>query len=187
MPRIAALADGQTDADTQATLDAIKAKIGMVPNLHRTFAQAPAVLGGYLAFGDALAKGRLTGKQREIIALATAQLNGCHYCLSAHTLLGKGAGLSADAIADARHGAAADATDHAIATLAVQLIETRGRLSDDQVAAATSAGLDAGLIVEIIANTAANILTNYTNNVAETAIDFPVVSLEVPVKAEATA
>lgn len=39
-------------------------------------------------------------RQREIIALATAQRNACQYCLSAH-VIGKGAGLTAEAISDA--------------------------------------------------------------------------------------
>lgn len=94
MPRIAPIDTAHAAADVQATLSAVKAKIGMVPNLFTTFAQSPAVLNGYLGFSDALTHGALTGKQREIISLAVAQANGCHYCLSAHTLMGKGAGLS---------------------------------------------------------------------------------------------
>jgi AhpD family alkylhydroperoxidase len=71
----------------------------MVPNLFSTFAQSPAVLNGYLGFSDALGKGVLTAAQREIVALAVAQANECQYCLSAHTLMGKGAGLSSEASA----------------------------------------------------------------------------------------
>lgn len=177
MPRINPVTT--TDAATQATLDAVKAKIGMVPNLYATFAQAPAVLTGFLGLGDALAKGSLSAAQREIVALATAQTNGCHYCVSAHTLLGKGAGLSADAIRDARQGKGANAIDNAIAALAVSLVEARGSISDADLAAARLAGLNDGLIVEVIAHVAYNTLTNFTNNVAQTAIDFPVVSLAI--------
>lgn len=175
MPRITPVTT--TDAATQSTLDAVKAKIGMVPNLYATFAQAPAVLNGFLALGDALSKGVLTAAQREIVALATAQTNGCHYCISAHTLLGKGAGLSADAMLEARQGKGANAIDTALAALAVKLVETRGSISDADLAAARAAGLDDTHIVEVIAHVAHNTLTNFTNNVAQTDIDFPVVSL----------
>lgn len=175
MPRITPVTT--TDAATQSTLDAVKAKIGMVPNLYATFAQAPAVLNGFLALGDALSKGVLTAAQREIVALATAQTNGCHYCISAHTLLGKGAGLSADAMLEARQGKGANAIDTALAALAVKLVETRGSISDADLAAARAAGLDDTQIVEVIAHVAYNTLTNFTNNVAQTDIDFPVVSL----------
>jgi uncharacterized peroxidase-related enzyme len=179
MPRINPVNAATTDDETNTTLGAIKAKIGMVPNLYATFAQSPSVLNGFLALSDSLSKGALTPAQREIVALATAQANQCHYCLSAHTLLGKNAGLSADAIAAARNGKADDAQDNAVATLAAALVEARGSVSDADVAAARNGGLDDARIVEVIAHVALNVMTNFTNNVAQTDIDFPVVDLAI--------
>ena len=54
-----------------------------------------------------------------------------------------------------------------------------GFLTAEDIAQAKAAGLDDGLIVEIIANLVHNTLTNYTNHVAQTEIDFPVVPLEI--------
>lgn len=179
MTRITPVNAATADAATSATLGAIKAKIGMVPNLYATFAHSPAVLNGFLALSDALSKGALTPAQREIVALTTAQANQCHYCLSAHTLLGKNAGLSADAIAAARRGTAADPQDNAVAQLAARLVEARGEVSDADVAAARAGGLDDARIVEVIAHVALNVMTNFTNNVAHTDIDFPVVDLAI--------
>lgn len=118
MSRITPLSAGQGDAATQATLAGVKAKLGMVPNLFNTFALAPAALNGYLAFSDALSKGRLTAAQRELIALVIAQTNACQYCLSAHTLIGKGVGLSEQAITAARQGQAAQSLEQALISLA---------------------------------------------------------------------
>ena len=70
-------------------LDAVKKQIGMVPNLFRLVSLSPAALEGYLALSGALAKGALPAATRERIALAVAEVNGCSYCLSAHTHLGK--------------------------------------------------------------------------------------------------
>ncbi len=165
------------NAETQATLAAVKAKIGMVPNLFATFAQSPAVLNAYLAFSDALTKGVLTAAQREIIALTTAQANSCHYCLSAHTALGKGAGLTQEGVLAARKGKAEKPVDNAIAQLAARVIAAKGEVSDSDLSAARAAGLTDAHIVEVIANVTLNILTNYTNNAAHTDIDFPVVSV----------
>ena len=177
MPRIAPIDLTSAPAATKATLDAVKAKIGMVPNLHSTLAHAPAALNGYLALGDALASGLLTPRQREIVALATGQANQCQYCLSAHTLLGKGAGLSPDAINAARRGKADDAQDNAVAALVGKLIDTRGAVSDSDLSTARLAGLDDARILEVVVHVAMNVLTNFTNNVAQTKIDFPVVDL----------
>jgi uncharacterized peroxidase-related enzyme len=181
MPRINPVDATTIDTDTKATLDAIKAKIGMVPNLYATFAQSPSVLNGFLGLSETLSNGALTAAQREIVALATAQANQCHYCVSAHTLLGKNAGLSAEGVLAARHGKAADPQDNAVATLAARLVETRGSVSDADVAAARTGGLDDARIVEVIAHVALNVMTNFTNNVAQTDIDFPKVELALAV------
>ena len=178
MPRITPRSADRVDSETAATLAAVKAKIGMVPNLHATLAAAPAALNAYLATNDALSKGRLSARQREIVSLASAQINQCQYCLSAHTVLGGGAGLSAEAIAAARSGRADNPADNAVAALTMRLINSRGMIGDEELAEAHAAGLDDGLILEVIAHVAMNTLTNFTNNVAETDIDFPVVSLE---------
>ena len=152
---------------------AIKSKLGMVPNLMRTFAQSPAVLEAYLGFGAALGGTSLPAAVREQLALVTAEANGCDYCLSAHTLLGKGAGLTPESIEAARRGDAADAKVAALLQFARAVVETHGKVSDEALAAVRAAGANDAEIVETVAVTVLNILTNYTNNVARTAIDFP--------------
>jgi len=96
MSRIPALTLETATGEAKSTLEAVKGQIGMIPNIFATFAQSPKVLDGYLAFNDALGKGLLSAQLREQIALATAGSNGCDYCASAHTALGKGAGVSED-------------------------------------------------------------------------------------------
>lgn len=177
MPRITPVTIDQTDDNTTATLNGLKAKLGMVPNLFTTFALAPAALNGYLAFSDALTAGRLTARQREIVALVVAQTNACQYCLSAHSMLGKMAGMSPAEIDDARHSKADDPLEHAIAKLAATVTRQRGILTDAEFLAFKASGLDDGLVIEIITNVALNVLTNYTNHIAMTDVDFPAVDV----------
>ena len=177
MPRIAPIDPAQADAGVAAVLAAVKARLGMTPNLFSTLARSPAALNGYLAFSDALAKGALTARQREIVALAVAQANACGYCLSAHSLLGKGVGLSPEDLRRAREGRVEDALDDAVAQLARRVVETKGEVGDADLAAARAAGLDDARLIEVIANVAINVLTNFTNNVAQTDIDFPKVEI----------
>lgn len=178
-PRIAPLDPASADPAVAATLAAVKAKLGVVPNLFRTFARAPAALNGYLAFSDALSGGRLDAGRREIVALAVGQANSCAYCLAAHSLIGKGAGLSEADIRAARAGASADAADAALAVFARQLTERRGVVDDAELAAFKRAGFDDGHVLEVVALVALNTLTNYTNHVAGTIVDFPAVPLEI--------
>ena len=119
-----------------------------------------------------LKTGALNPKDREIISLAIGQFNACGYCVSAHTLMGKGAGLTPDEIAAARQGSGS-----AVARLAVQVAKTRGNVSDAELAAARAAGLTDGQILEVVAGVALNVLTNYVNNLAGTVIDFPKVEI----------
>lgn len=177
MPHIVPLNLAEADSDTARTLTAVKSKLGMVPNLFTTLARAPVAFNGYLQLSEILSGGRLTAGQREIVALAVGQENGCQYCVSAHTVLGKGAGLSAEEMQKARAGTASAPLDAAIAAFARRVVAHRGRLSPGDLQAARRAGLDDGLVLEVIANVALNVLTNYTNHVAGTDVDFPPVSV----------
>jgi uncharacterized peroxidase-related enzyme len=172
MSRITALSHDQAPAAALPLLDGAKAKLGMVPNLFRTLAHSPATLGAYFQFSEALSHGVLTAPEREVIALAVGQANQCGYCLSAHTLIGKGAGLSAEAIRAARDG-----NGSTIAALAQKITVTRGQLNDADIATARATGLSDAQIIEVIAHVALNTLTNYVNHIAATVIDFPVVSI----------
>jgi AhpD family alkylhydroperoxidase len=139
--------------------------------MFRVAARSPATLEALVALFGAVGKGALPARTREAIALAVAQVDGCEYCLSAHSLLGKRAGLSEQDIAAARTNTSGDAA----VALAHALVEQRGHVSDEQVAAARAAGLADRELLEVVANVALNVLTNFINTLADTPIDFPVV------------
>lgn len=176
MTRIPALDPAAATGKQKTLLDAVQKKLGRVPNLMRTLAQAPAALDGYLALSAALAAGSLDAKVREQIALTTAEANLCDYCLSAHTAIGGMVGLSPDEVAAARQATAGDVKTHAILKLARAIVVNRGQIADSDLAAARTAGVSDGEIVETTVHVALNILTNYTNHVANTAVDFPPVA-----------
>lgn len=179
MTTIAPLDISAADLATAATLKAVKDKIGMVPNLYAMLAKAPAALNSLLQINEAIGAGRLTAKEREIVALATSQANACQYCLSAHTLLGKNAGLSLEQTQTVRAGKGTTPREAAIAGLSKTLVEKRGHVGADALKGYKDAGLSEGDLLEIVANVAATTLTNYANNIAGTAIDFPVVEVAV--------
>ena len=65
-------------------------------NIFKAMANSPAGLAFYLGTAQALGKGQLNDKEREVVQLAIANANNCDYCAAAHTAIGKGAGLSED-------------------------------------------------------------------------------------------
>ena len=161
----------------QPLLKQAETQLGSAPNLFRLVANSPAALEGYLGLSGALGKGRLAAPTRERIARATAQFNGCGYCLSAHTYLGTNlAKLSAEEIAANRAGRSTDAKADAAVRFALRVLEARGGVADADLAAVRAAGYDDGQIVEIVQHVALNVWTNYLNEVAKTDIDFPVVA-----------
>ena len=164
-------------AAAQPLLAAVKKQIGSVPNLFRVIANSPAALEGYLGLNAALAKGVLAPATRERIALAVAEINGCNYCLSAHTYLGKNVAKLDDAeIAANRRGVSGDPVADVAVRLAVSIVNARGHVADVDIAAARLAGVSDAELVEIVLHVALNTLTNYVNEVAGTEIDFPAVS-----------
>ncbi|MFY7960835.1 MAG: carboxymuconolactone decarboxylase family protein [Elsteraceae bacterium] len=164
-------------ASAQPMLEAVKKQLGVVPNLFRLVGNSPAALEGYLGLSGALAKGKLPAQTRERIALAIAQFNGCDYCLSAHTYLGKNLAKLDDAeITANRNGASNDPKADAAVRFAVKVALERGQIGDADLSAVKLAGYDDGQIIEIILHVALNTLTNYVNEVAQTVIDFPAVS-----------
>ena len=153
--------------------DGVQKALGFVPNLMRVLGNSPAAIEGYLGFSATLAGGLLPVKLREQIALTVGEINGCGYCLSAHTLLGSKAGLSQDDIRAARRATAPNDKSDAALKFARAVTLQRGHIADTDLHAARSAGLNDAEIVEVVQHVALNILTNYTNNVARTVIDFP--------------
>ncbi len=163
-------------AESQPQLAAVKQQLGLVPNLFRVVGNSPAALAGYLGLNGALAKGLLDAPTRERIALAVAEVNGCDYCLSAHTYLGKHAAKLGDAeIAANREGGSQDARADAAVRFAVKVVRARGHVDDADLQAVQAAGYSDGQVIEIVLHVALNTLTNYVNEVAQTTIDFPVV------------
>jgi uncharacterized peroxidase-related enzyme len=176
MSRINIPASDQTPSASLPLLDAVNKQLGVVPNLMKLVGHSPAALEGYLSLNGALAKGAIGAKTSERIAMAVAELNGCSYCLSAHSYLGTHlAKLDAAELDANRHGTSTDPKASAAVRFATQIVGTRGHVTDADLAAVKAAGFSSVEIVEIVLLVALNTLTNYVNNVAQTDIDFPVV------------
>ena len=176
MRRIDPVNSERAEPKARKLLADVESEWGMIPNLVRTLANAPAALEGYLDFNKALAGGTLPADLREQIALTVAEANGCDYCLAAHSAIGRTVGLSKDTIMDSRRGVSPETKTRVALRFARQIVENRGWVDDDDVSQLADAGYTDREIVEIVANVAMNLFTNYFNHVAETEVDFP----EVP-------
>ena len=164
-------------AASRPLLEAVKQQLGVTPNLFRMVATSPAALEGYLGMFGALGKGELPAATRERIALAVAEHNGCNYCLSAHTYLGKNLAKLDDAEMTAnRSGHSNDPKADAAVRFAVSVAKQHGHVSDAELKAVRAAGYSDAQVIEIVQHVALNTWTNFINGVADTDIDFPVVT-----------
>jgi uncharacterized peroxidase-related enzyme len=155
-------------------LTTVKSKLGLIPNMTRAMVNSPVVLESYLHFHGALSNGSLPPRLREQIALAVAEVNGCDYCLAAHSAIGRLAGLTAEQIRDSRLGNAVDPRADAALHFARRVVATHGQVTDADLDAIRAAGFDDGAIAEVVASVVLHIFTNYFNLVARTDLDFPV-------------
>lgn len=173
MPRIEPRKPEEAQGKAKALLDDVKKALGSIPNIFKEMAVAPPVLQAYLGMHGALSGGKLDAKLRERIAVLSAELNRCDYCLAAHTEIGKSVGLKEAELVESRGASSADAKTKAGLTFARTLIADRGEVADADVAAVREAGYSDAEILEIVGNVALNIFTNYFNHVCDTVVDFP--------------
>ena len=175
MSRIPAVDPASATGSVKTMLEGVHKGLGVTPNMFRVAAQSPSALEALTSFFGAVGKGHLDAKTREAIALTVSEIDRCDYCLSAHSLLGKGAGLTDDGLDAARHAKSDDARLDATLRFARAITEKRGRIDPQDLADVRRAGLSDAQVLDVVANVALTTFTNYLNEVAATDIDFPVV------------
>ena len=173
MPRLAKINIENAENDTKTMLEGIQAKMGQVPNVFQGMANSPATLGFYLQGNQALGNSKLNATEREAIALIIAQTNECNYCLAAHTVIGEGAGITAEESLNIRKNAASDAKIQALTSFAAKVQNSKGFVSDADLQEFKNAGYGDAEASEVAAIVAMNIFTDFFNHINDTEVDFP--------------
>lgn len=175
MARLAIPTIESAPTKSQPILQNYQKVLGVVPNFFALISQSPDALKAIADMHGALGKS-LGHKTRERIHVMTAEVNGCNYCLSAHTYLGaKLQGLSTEDMELNREGHSTDPQADAALQFAYKIARSRGHIEDADVEAVRAAGYSDTQIVDIVAETAFSFITNLFNNTFKTDIDatFP--------------
>jgi uncharacterized peroxidase-related enzyme len=165
----------QAPAKSQPILQNYVKVLGMVPNFFAMISQSPDALKAIADMHATLGKS-LGHATRERIHVMTAEVNGCDYCLSAHSFLGETLnGLSQDDLELNRSGHSTDLHADAALQFAFKVATNRGHVETSDVEAVRAAGYSDAQIVDIVAETAFSFITNIFNNTFKTEIDsaFP--------------
>ncbi len=173
MTRIHIVDPATATGEVRRHLETARAQLGAVPNFIRVLANSAAALEGFLALYGATAGLSLDKATQERIALTVAEGNGCDYCVSAHTAIGRHAGLSAEEMLQNRRGTSGDPRAAALVGFARAVNDTGGDVSDADLRAARDAGLTDAQIVEVITVVALNVFTNLLGKSTRVEIDFP--------------
>ncbi len=159
------------EASKQMLTDSEKA-YGFLPNLYRNMSEAPALLEGYLTLSKIFNTTSFTETERQIVLMTNNRLNGCTYCMAAHTSLSQMGGVADDVIEALRAGTPiADARLEALRQFSIVINETRGYPTDAQISAFLEAGFTKQNLLEILVGTSLKVLSNYTNHLAHTPLD----------------
>ena len=157
----------------QAIFDKLRKGLGFVPNLSAFFSKSETALGDYLAFQNR--KSTLTNKEKEVVNLVTSQINGCRYCQSAHTFLGKLNGFSDEQILELRKGAASfNPKLDALAKFTASVVNNKGHVADNIKEDFFAAGYTEANLVDLIIVVGDKIISNYLHNLTHLPIDFPI-------------
>ena len=167
----------KTSTQSRELMSQIHKAFGASPNMFKAVANSPAALKSMWAAFGALGSGVIPAVLGEKIAVAIANRNRCEYCLAAHTVLGKGAGATAEDMAEAQAGRSQDPQTAAAITFALKVVSDRAQVGEADIATLRAAGFDDEHIVEILAHIALNLFTNYVNVAFDIPVDFPKVAL----------
>lgn len=159
-------------ADNQEIFDNLKKGFGMVPNLYAVMGLSDTALGNYLAFQNA--KTSFSNKEKQAVNLVVSQINECHYCQSAHTVLGKMNGLTEEQTIEIRKGKASfDSKLNALVILTKEITEKKGFALSETTDAFINAGYTKGQVVELVLLIAEKTAMNYLHAITKVEIDFP--------------
>jgi AhpD family alkylhydroperoxidase len=145
---------------------------GFLPNLYRNMAEAPELLESYFALTDTFSKTSFSETERQIVLMTNNRLNGCEYCMAAHTTISQGAGVAEDVISSLRAGTSIENPKlEALRVFAAVINEKRGYPSSEELTAFLDAGYTKQNVLEVIIGTSIKILSNYTNHITHTPLD----------------
>lgn len=161
----------EVNSTNQAIFDNLNKALGFIPNLYATIAYSDNGLERYLNYQNA--KTSFSNKEKEAINLIVSQINGCVYCQSAHTVIGKMNGFSNEQLVDIRRGESDNAKLDALVKLAQDITENRGNASEETVETFFAQGYTKEHLVDLILQISDKIAMNYLHNLTKIPVDFP--------------
>lgn len=159
----------ETSAPTDAAtvLAAAKERYGFVPNLAAYIAESPLVLAAVLKLSEQFDQSSLSTPEQQTVLLTVSALNGCSYCKTAHTALGKMADMSSEVLQDViALRPLNDSRMEALRSFTQAVVEEKGWVSEQKVQNFLDAGFTKAQVFEVVLGVTLKTITNYSNHLA---------------------
>ncbi|MCF8450336.1 MAG: carboxymuconolactone decarboxylase family protein [Taibaiella sp.] len=161
----------QVSPVNQTIFDNLNKALGFVPNLYATIAYSNNGLSRYLDYQNA--KTSLSNKEKEAVNLIVSQVNGCIYCQSAHTAIGKMNGFTDEQLLEIRRGGSSIQKLNALVGLAESIVKNRGYADSNLVEAFYNQGYTNENLMDLILQISDKTAMNYIHNLTKVPVDFP--------------
>lgn len=162
------------DEPGRTILAKAKDQAGFIPNMYAGMANSPGLLATYLdGYGRFRASSGFTPAEQEVVFLTISRLNGCGYCMAAHSMIArKKSMVPGDTLAAVREDRPiSDKKLAALAAFTETMVESRGLPLRAEAKAFLAAGYTERQILEIVLAIAVKTLSNYANHLLHTEID----------------
>jgi uncharacterized peroxidase-related enzyme len=147
-------------------------KLGFLPNVFGVMAESPALLKGYSELWGAYDSGSFSPAERCIINMTIDSLNGCGYCVAAHTTIGEKAGVPKDVLTALREEKPLkDAKWEALRLFVISVMKKMGRADGRDLEAFYKAGYTKAHVLEVVLGISVVTIGNYVNHIAAPELD----------------
>lgn len=154
------------------SLRRLQEEVGLIPNLAGTMAESPALIEALLALRTLYGTTGFSWAEVELLSLVSARENDCAWCVAFHTAAALGNGLDADAVAALRDGRnPADPRLAALASFARTMVQQRGHVGEEALAAFVAAGFTPRQALHVVMGMAFSVMPNYAAQLTKPPLD----------------
>lgn len=153
-------------------LEKIAGQYGFVPNMMAVLAESPAALDAYMKIYGALSAASLSPADQHLVMIAVSAVNGCDYCVPAHSTVAPSVGLAEDVIEALRSGTPIqDEKREALRQFAQKMARQSGQVAKADVDAFLAAGYGTADLLDVIVCLSLKTISNFTNHVSDVPLD----------------
>jgi uncharacterized peroxidase-related enzyme len=174
MQQLKPVETGAAKSPAKDVMEGAQKNMGMVPNMYRTMANLPALLGayehGYNLFRE---MSGFSPVEQEVVLITISRENGCDYCVAAHSFIADNMSKVPEAVTDALRAGETPPDDKlaALSKFTRVMVETRGWPDKVDAKAFLDAGYEEMHMLGVVLALSVKTISNYSNHLFGTELD----------------